>query len=200
MVRPLNPHLCITFETKNSSMKIIDTGFQGLYELEPNVFGDKRGYFFESFKKELFVELGITEDFVQDNESFSVKGTLRGLHYQQNPHAQAKLVRVVTGKVLDVAVDLRKDSPTFGQHHSVILDAEKHNMFLVPAGFGHGFVALEDSVFTYKCSNYYNKESEGGVLWNDPELAIDWGIADPIVSEKDQVLPTFDTYKQNPVF
>lgn len=181
-------------------MKIIDTGFQGLYELEPNVFGDKRGYFFESFKKELFVELGITEDFVQDNESFSVKGTLRGLHYQQNPHAQAKLVRVVTGKVLDVAVDLRKDSPTFGQHHSVILDAEKHNMFLVPAGFGHGFVALEDSVFTYKCSNYYNKESEGGVLWNDPGLAIDWGIADPIVSEKDEVLPTFDAYKQNPVF
>ncbi|MCO6359538.1 dTDP-4-dehydrorhamnose 3,5-epimerase [Roseivirga pacifica] len=181
-------------------MKIIETGFDGLYELEPNVFGDKRGYFFESFKKSLFVELGITEDFVQDNESFSVKGTLRGLHYQQNPHAQAKLVRVVSGKVLDVAVDLRKDSPTFGKHHTVILDAEKHNMFLVPAGFGHGFVALEDSVFTYKCSNYYNKESEGGVLWSDPVLNIDWGIENPIVSEKDQVLPTFDAYKQNPVF
>ena len=111
-------------------MKIIETGFEGLYELEPNVFGDKRGYFFESYRREVYRELGIQEDFVQDNESFSVKGTLRGLHYQENPYAQAKLVRVVQGKVLDVALDIRKDSPTFGKHHTVLLEAERHNMFL----------------------------------------------------------------------
>ncbi|PWL30982.1 dTDP-4-dehydrorhamnose 3,5-epimerase [uncultured Roseivirga sp.] len=181
-------------------MKVIETGFDGLYELEPKVFGDQRGYFFESYRRELYQELGIQEDFVQDNESFSVKGTLRGLHYQQTPYAQAKLVRVVKGKVLDIALDIRKDSPTFGKHHSVLLEAERHNMFLVPAGFAHGFVALEDSVFFYKCSNYYNKESEGGILWNDPALNIDWGIENPIVSEKDQVLPTFASYKEKPAF
>lgn len=181
-------------------MKVIETGFDGLYELEPKVFGDQRGYFFESYRRELYQELGIQEDFVQDNESFSVKGTLRGLHYQQTPHAQAKLVRVVKGKVLDIALDIRKDSPTFGKHHSVLLEAERHNMFLVPAGFAHGFVALEDSVFFYKCSNYYNKESEGGILWNDHALSIDWGIENPIVSEKDQVLPTFASYKEKPAF
>lgn len=181
-------------------MKIIETGFEGLYELEPNVFGDKRGYFFESYRREVYQDLGIEEDFVQDNESFSVKGTLRGLHYQEGPHAQAKLVRVVHGKVLDVAVDIRKDSPTFGKHHTVLLEADRHNMFLIPAGFAHGFVALEDSVFFYKCSNYYNKTSEGGILWNDSQLNIDWGINDPIVSEKDQVLPNFAAYQESPVF
>ena len=181
-------------------MKIIETGFEGLYELEPNVFGDKRGYFFESYRREVYQDLGIEEDFVQDNESFSVKGTLRGLHYQEGPHAQAKLVRVVHGKVLDVAVDIRKDSPTFGKHHTVLLESDRHNMFLIPAGFAHGFVALEDSVFFYKCSNYYNKASEGGILWNDPQLNIDWGINDPIVSEKDQVLPNFAAYQESPVF
>ena len=118
----------------------------------------------------------------------------------KNPHAQAKLVRVVKGKVLDVALDLRKDSATYGKHHKVLLDSDKKNLFLVPAGFAHGFVALEDSVFFYKCSNYYNKESEGGILWNDPALQIDWGIEDPIVSEKDKVLPTFETYKDSPCF
>lgn len=181
-------------------MNIIETGFDGLYELEPKVFGDKRGYFFESYRREVYQELGIEEDFVQDNESFSVKGTLRGLHYQERPHAQAKLVRVVHGKVLDVAVDIRKDSPTFGKHHTVLLEADRHNMFLIPAGFAHGFVALEDSVFFYKCSNYYNQASEGGILWNDPQLDIDWGIDDPIVSEKDQVLPNFAAYQESPVF
>lgn len=181
-------------------MKVIETGFEGLYELEPNVFGDQRGYFFESYRRSVYKELGIEEDFVQDNESFSVKGTLRGLHYQKDPYSQAKLVRVVRGKVLDVALDIRKDSPTYGKHHKVILDAEKHNIFLVPRGFAHGFVALEDSVFFYKCSNYYNKESEGGILWNDQAIGIDWGIESPIVSEKDQVLPTFDEYKEDPAF
>ncbi len=181
-------------------MKIIETGFEGLYEVEPSVFGDERGYFFESFRRNTFRELGIEEDFVQDNESFSVKGTLRGLHYQAAPYAQAKLVRVSKGKVLDVAVDIRKDSPTFGKHHTVLLEASRHNMFLVPAGFAHGFLALEDSVFSYKCSNYYNKASEGGILWNDTALGINWQVSDPIVSEKDQVLATFAAYKEAPVF
>ncbi len=181
-------------------MKIIETGFEGLYEIEPKVFGDERGYFFESYRRNTFRELGIEEDFIQDNESFSVKGTLRGLHYQSAPHAQAKLVRVSQGKVLDVAVDIRKDSPTFGKHHTVLLEASRHNMFLVPVGFAHGFLALEDSVFSYKCSNYYNKEAEGGILWNDTSLGIEWQVSDPIVSEKDQVLPTFGTYKEAPVF
>lgn len=181
-------------------MKIIETGFDGLFELEPNVFGDSRGYFFESYRRKTFVDLGIKQDFVQDNESFSVKGTLRGLHYQCAPHAQAKLVRVTKGKVLDVALDIRKDSPTFGKHHTVLLDAEKHNMFLIPEGFAHGFLALEDSIFSYKCSNYYNKESEGGILWNDPILEIKWDVENPIVSEKDQDLPKFAAYKEVPAF
>ena len=181
-------------------MKIIETGFDGLYEIEPAVFGDERGYFFESYRKDLSNGLGIKEDFIQDNQSFSVKGTLRGLHYQKNPHAQAKLVSVTMGKVLDVAVDIRNDSPTYGQHHKVILDTQKHNMFLIPAGFAHGFLALEDSVFIYKCSNYYNKASEGGILWNDSLLGIDWNAENPIVSEKDQVLPNFAAYKEAPVF
>ncbi|WP_420384973.1 dTDP-4-dehydrorhamnose 3,5-epimerase [Roseivirga sp.] len=181
-------------------MKIIETGFNGLYELEPNVFGDKRGYFFESYRREVYQELGIEDDFVQDNESFSLKGTLRGLHYQKRPYAQAKLVRVVKGKVLDIALDIRKDSPTYGKHHQVLLDADRHNMFLIPEGFAHGFVALEDSVFFYKCSNYYNKEAEGGILWNDTDLKISWGIDSPIVSEKDQVLPNFAAYNEEPVF
>ncbi|MFY0593305.1 dTDP-4-dehydrorhamnose 3,5-epimerase [Roseivirga sp.] len=181
-------------------MRVIDTDFEGLYELEPKVFGDDRGYFFESFREDFTHSLGIKEKFIQDNQSFSVKGTLRGLHFQRNPSAQAKLVRVTAGKVLDVALDIRKDSPTYGRHHTVILDAKKHNMFLIPAGFAHGFLALEDSVFTYKCSNYYNQASEGGILWNDPKLNIDWQIESPIVSEKDQVLPNFETYSKNPSF
>lgn len=181
-------------------MKIIETGFEGLYEIEPRVFGDERGYFFESFRKSTLEELGIEEDFIQDNESFSVKGTLRGLHYQAAPYAQAKLVRVSSGKVLDLALDIRKDSPTYGKHHTVLLEASRHNMFLVPSGFAHGFLALEDSIFNYKCSNYYDQASEGGILWNDPALGIDWQVSKPIVSDKDQVLPTFAAYKEAPVF
>ena len=130
----------------------------------------------------------------------SVKGTLRGLHYQKDPHAQAKIVRVVRGKVLDVAVDLRHESPTFGKFHTVILDAERHNLFLIPRGFAHGFLALEDSIFTYNCSSYYNKESEGGIMWNDPEIGIYWNIDDPLVSDKDQELLTFAEYKADPAF
>jgi dTDP-4-dehydrorhamnose 3,5-epimerase len=134
--------------------------------------------------------MGVHESWVQDNQSFSQKGTLRGLHFQRGAHAQSKLVRVIAGKVLDVAVDLRKGSLTFGQVYSTILDTEKNNLLYIPAGFGHGFSVLEDAVFVYKCSNYYHKDSEGGVLWSDSTLSIDWQVAEPIVSEKDQILPT----------
>jgi dTDP-4-dehydrorhamnose 3,5-epimerase len=135
-------------------------------------------------------QLGVHESWVQDNQSFSQKGTVRGIHFQRGEHAQAKLVRVIAGKVLDVAVDLRKGSPSFGQVYSTILDTEKNNLLYIPAGFGHGFSVLEDAVFVYKCSNYYHKDSEGGVRWSDPSLGIDWQVSEPIVSEKDQILPT----------
>jgi dTDP-4-dehydrorhamnose 3,5-epimerase len=181
-------------------MEIIETGIEGLIELQPKVFGDSRGFFFESYRESVFKEYGIETGFVQDNESFSVKETLRGLHYQKPPFAQGKLVRVLTGKVLDVVVDIRSSSKTFGQHHKVILDAEQHNQMYVPPGFAHGFAALEDSVFSYKCTNYYNKEAEDGLLWNDTSLNLHWGIDNPIISEKDMVLPTFAELKANPSF
>lgn len=169
-------------------MQIRQTAIDGLIELIPRVFEDERGYFFESYNKSLFTSLGLPMEFVQDNQSFSVKGVLRGLHMQNEPFAQGKLVRVISGQVLDVAVDLRPDSPTFGQYESFLLDARLANMAYIPEGFAHGFVALEDSVFSYKCTNLYNKASESGIRWNDPDLHINWGISDPIVSEKDQEL------------
>ncbi len=171
-------------------MQVRHTAIEGLIELIPRVFGDERGHFFESYNKPLFDSLGLPMTFVQDNQSFSVKGVLRGLHFQNEPHAQGKLVRVITGQVLDVVVDLRPDSPTFGRHESFLLDAKLNNMVYVPAGFAHGFLTLEDSIFSYKCTNVYNKTAESGLIWNDPDLGIDWGIADPIVSDKDQELPT----------
>ncbi|MFN8357961.1 MAG: dTDP-4-dehydrorhamnose 3,5-epimerase [Spirosomataceae bacterium] len=163
----------------------------GLIEIVPKIFHDERGFFFESYSKKMFTENGISDDFVQDNHSFSVKGVLRGLHYQNPPFAQGKLVRAVTGKVMDVVVDIRQQSPTFGQHAKFILDAAVGNMLYVPAGFAHGFVALEDAVFAYKCTAFYDKPSEGGIIWNDPQLAIDWRVENPIVSAKDQQLPLF---------
>ncbi|MBC3788979.1 dTDP-4-dehydrorhamnose 3,5-epimerase [Spirosoma utsteinense] len=169
-------------------MQVRETAIEGLIELIPRVFDDERGYFFESYNKSLFTSLGLPMDFVQDNQSFSVKGVLRGLHLQNEPFAQGKLVRVITGQVLDVAVDLRPNSPTFGRYETFLLDAKLANMAYIPEGFGHGFVALEDSVFSYKCTNVYNKQAESGILWNDPDLNIDWGISNPIVSEKDQEL------------
>ena len=181
-------------------MEVIETGFEGLYEIKPRVFGDQRGYFFESYRESVLKDLGLEVNFVQDNQSFSVKGTLRGLHFQRPPFAQAKLVRVVAGKVLDVVLDIRPDSPTYGKHYSLVLDAEVNNMLYVPEGFAHGFAALEDSIFFYKCTQYYDKPSEGGILWNDPALAIDWQITDPIVSEKDQGLPVFDVFKEHLAF
>ena len=171
-------------------MQVRQTAIEGLIELIPRVFEDERGHFFESYNKPLFVSLGLPMDFVQDNQSFSVKGVLRGLHMQNEPFAQGKLVRVISGQVLDIAVDLRPDSPTFGQYETFLLDARLANMAYVPEGFAHGFVALEDSVFSYKCTNVYNKAAESGIIWNDPELHIDWGVKNPIVSEKDQELKT----------
>jgi dTDP-4-dehydrorhamnose 3,5-epimerase len=170
--------------------EIKQTSLPGVLEIFPRAFPDSRGYFFESFRQDWLDQLGVHESWVQDNQSFSQKGTVRGIHFQRGASAQAKLVRVIAGKVLDVAVDLRKGSPSFGQVYSTILDTEKNNLLYIPAGFGHGFSVLEDAVFVYKCSNYYHKDSEGGVRWSDPTLGIDWQVSEPIVSEKDQILPT----------
>jgi dTDP-4-dehydrorhamnose 3,5-epimerase len=170
--------------------EIKQTSLPGVLEIFPRVFPDSRGYFFESFRQDWLDKMGVQESWVQDNQSFSQKGTVRGLHFQRGAYSQAKLVRVIAGKVLDVAVDLRKGSPSFGQVYSTILDTEKNNLLYIPAGFGHGFSVLEDAVFVYKCSNYYHKDSEGGVRWSDPTLGIDWQVSEPIVSEKDQILPT----------
>ncbi|SEJ46551.1 dTDP-4-dehydrorhamnose 3,5-epimerase [Dyadobacter koreensis] len=172
-------------------MQIRETSIAGLVEIFPRVFQDDRGFFFESYNEELFKKLGLPTNFVQDNQSFSIKGVVRGLHFQNAPFAQGKLVRVISGRVLDVAVDIRPDSPTFGKHEVFELRSDTNNMAYIPEGFAHGFVALEDSVFSYKCTNVYNKGAESGLLWNDPDLGIDWGVENPIVSEKDIILPTF---------
>jgi len=173
-------------------MQFRNTPIAGLIEIIPRTFADERGIFFESYHKDLFASNGIPFHFVQDNQSFSGKGVLRGLHFQKPPFAQGKLVRVITGQALDVAVDLREDSPTFGQYETFLLTDQLHNMVYVPEGFAHGFLALEDTILQYKCTNIYNKASEGGIIWNDPQLNIAWGIAEPIVSEKDMQLPAFE--------
>jgi dTDP-4-dehydrorhamnose 3,5-epimerase len=167
----------------------LDTSLPGVWELQPKVFRDARGFFLETYHQQKFSELGIPDVFVQDNHSRSAKGTLRGLHYQLR-HPQAKLCRVVDGEVLDVAVDVRLGSPTFGKWTSVVLSAEKQNLIFIPGGFAHGFVALTDTVqFLYKCSDFYDPSSEQGIIWNDPGLAISWGVANPLVSEKDAKYP-----------
>ena len=176
-------------------MKIKETEIQGLFVIEPEVFGDSRGYFFESFSKRKFEEAtGILVDFVQDNESKSSYGVIRGLHFQKAPYAQAKLVRVIKGRVLDVAVDLRPDSPTFGKYRTMELSEENHLQFFIPKGFAHGFSVLsEEAVLQYKCDEYYAPDHEGGIAWDDPELNIDWMIPEDkvIVSKKDTVHPSF---------
>ncbi|MCB2406824.1 dTDP-4-dehydrorhamnose 3,5-epimerase [Hymenobacter lucidus] len=178
-------------------MEIKHHALAGVIEFTPRVFGDARGAFFESFSARIMQEAGAVGDWVQDNQSSSSVGVLRGLHFQRPPYSQAKLVRVATGRVLDVVVDLRRSSPTYGQHVAVELDSRRCNMLYVPTGFAHGFMALEDNtLFLYKCTDYYNPGSEGGLRWNDPTLGIDWGIAEPLVSDKDRVLPLladFDT-------
>ena len=174
-------------------MEVITHSLPGLLEFRPRIFGDPRGAFFESFSARTMQSLGLPPlDWVQDNQSISKAGTLRGLHFQRPPHAQAKLVRVAQGRALDVVVDLRRDSPTFGQHAKVLLTAELGNVFFVPVGFAHGFVALEDdTLFLYKCSDYYAPAAEGGLLWNDPALGIDWGFSgEALISPKDAILPT----------
>ncbi len=177
-------------------MKITETRLKGCCILEPVVFTDERGYFMESFNEQRFNDtVGKDLSFVQDNQSFSLHGVVRALHYQVGEHAQAKLVRVLSGAVLDVAVDLRENSLTFGQHMSVELSYENKKQLFIPRGFAHGFIVLSETAeFFYKCDNYYNKESEGGIIYNDRTLNIDWKLSpDKIrVSEKDVVLPTFD--------
>ncbi|GGB92089.1 dTDP-4-dehydrorhamnose 3,5-epimerase [Dyadobacter sediminis] len=174
-------------------MQIRETSISGLVEIFPRVFEDERGFFFESYNEQLFKKLNLPTNFVQDNQSFSRKGVVRGLHFQKSPFSQGKLVRVISGRVLDVAVDIRPDSPTFGQHEIFELRSDTHNIAYIPEGFAHGFAALEDTIFSYKCTNVYNKESESGILWNDPDLGINWGVENPIVSEKDVILPDFKT-------
>ncbi|MBT6235701.1 MAG: dTDP-4-dehydrorhamnose 3,5-epimerase [Bacteroidetes bacterium] len=176
-------------------MKLIATEIEGLLIIEPTIFGDERGYFYESFRDDVLKEAGVKEDFVQDNQSYSHKGILRGLHYQENPYAQGKLVRVLQGAVLDVAVDIRKNSKTYGKHVSIRLDAEDKKMFYIPPGFAHGFLTLEDNtLFLYKCTKYYNKKSEGAIRWNSPSLHIPWGIDNPLLSEKDKEAPAFTDF------
>lgn len=177
-------------------MKSELTELEGVIILEPRVFGDERGAFFESFNQEQFDQItGEKTQFVQDNQSISQKGVLRGLHFQNPPFAQGKLVRVVKGAVIDVAVDLRKDSPTYGKHVSVELSEYNHRQLWIPPGFAHGFVALEDdTIFAYKCTNYYAPQSEGCIKWDDQSLDIQWGIETPIVSEKDQQGDDFHTF------
>lgn len=180
-------------------MKFIETKLKGCFILEPSIFKDDRGYFLESYNEERFNEgIGKKVKFVQDNQSFSIYGVIRALHYQIGEHAQAKLVRVLSGKVLDVAIDLRKDSPTFGQHVAIELSSENKKQLFIPRGFGHGFSVLSETAeFFYKCDNFYNKASEGGIVYNDLTLKIKWQISeiDIKVSDKDLVLPTFNETK-----
>lgn len=178
-------------------MKVEATNLSDCYVVTPTIFKDSRGSFFESFNQKQFKALtNIDFDIVQTNQSISSKGVLRGLHFQKEPYAQAKLVRVIKGSVIDVCVDLRKDSKTFGQHFSVKLTSENNKQLFVPRGFAHGFITLEDdTIFCYQCDNFYNKSSEGGIIYNDPQLNIDWSMNfdELIVSEKDLELPNLET-------
>ncbi len=177
-------------------MKATETNLKDCFVLEPTIFNDNRGYFYESFNKNKFKDLtGIDTEFVQDNESYSTKGVLRGIHFQTGEFAQAKLVRVIEGEVLDVAIDLRRNSPTFGKHFAIRLSDENKMQLFIPRGFGHAFVVLSDTCrFSYKCDNFYNKASEGGIIYSDSELAIDWILPkdELLVSEKDIILPNFN--------
>ncbi len=171
-------------------MKTSKIFIDGPLIIEPKVFNDPRGYFYESYNTNMFKEAGIEAVFVQDNQSMSHKGATRGLHFQAPPFEQGKLVRVVQGAVMDVIVDIRKNSPNYGKSYSLELSESNHLMFWIPPGFAHGFETLEDkTIFLYKCTNMYHRASEGGLFWNDPEIGINWVSENPIVSEKDQVLP-----------
>lgn len=179
-------------------MVLTETKLKGCFILEPRVYNDNRGYFFESFNKAMFEKsIGISVNFIQDNESKSSKGVLRGLHFQKGDYAQSKLVRVVKGSILDVCVDIRESSKTFGQYVSIILDDKKKKQIYVPKGFAHGFLVLEDeTIINYKCDNYYHQPSEGGIIYNDPTLNINWEYPTKLLelSKKDLHLPTFEEY------
>jgi dTDP-4-dehydrorhamnose 3,5-epimerase len=177
-------------------MEIIPTPIPDLFIIQPKVFEDERGYFYESYSRILFKKNGIQVDFVQDNQSLSQKDVLRGLHFQNPPFDQAKLVRVIKGSILDVAVDIRKNSPTYGQHFDIELNEANKTMLLIPTGFAHGFLTLSnDTIFSYKCSNVYNKASEDCILWNDETLSINWNVANPILSDKDKLGKHFNEFK-----
>lgn len=180
-------------------MPFIDTPLDGLKVFIPRVWEDERGYFFESFNRSLFEQGGIIADFVQDNQARSAYGVLRGLHYQVAPYAQAKLVRVLQGEVLDIAVDIREDSPTYGQSYSLVLSAENRRQLFIPRGFAHGYVVLSETAeFFYKCDNYYSKEHEGGIRFDDPNLNIDWEVSmeKVVLSERDRGLPLFGEHRK----
>jgi dTDP-4-dehydrorhamnose 3,5-epimerase len=181
-------------------MKFTPTKLEGCFVVDPKIFNDERGYFLESYNENVFQNgIGAQVQFVQDNQSFSTKGVLRGLHYQTGDHAQAKLVRVLHGEVLDVAVDIRPSSKTYGEHVSVLLSAENQKQLFVPRGFAHGFLVVSNTAtFFYKCDNFYNKESEGGIIYNDDYLNIDWKFPKEtlIISDKDLILPTFEKAKK----
>lgn len=181
-------------------MNFIAFPLEGCYCIEPRVFEDNRGYFMESFNEKTFAEhTGQSIHFVQDNQSFSSKGVLRGLHYQVGEHAQSKLIRALSGEILDVAVDIRPGSATFGQYVSIVLSAENQRQFFIPKGFAHGFLVLSDTAtIFYKCDNFYNKASEGGIVYNDPTLNIDWQLPDTelILSEKDAISPTLENARK----
>ena len=181
-------------------MKFTETKLKGCFIIEPKIITDERGYFMESFNEKTF-QIGVQQEvhFVQDNQSYSTKGVLRGLHYQTGKHAQAKLVRVLNGEVLDIAVDIRPNSDTFGQYESILLSADNYKQFFIPRGFAHGFLVLsQTATFFYKCDNFYNKESEGGLIYNDTTVGIEWNfpLDDLLISEKDLVLPTLENAKK----
>ena len=187
-------------------MKVISTPLKGVLLIEPSVFEDKRGFFMETYQQKKYMDSGIEPVFVQDNLSFSVRGTLRGLHYQL-PHAQAKLVQVIKGEIFDVTVDIRRDSPTFGKWTGVHLSGENRRQLYIPEGFAHGFCVLsETAIFMYKCSDFYSPDSERGILWSDPDIGVDWPVENPVLSEKDrnydylkdvppEYLPTYEKSK-----
>ena len=182
-------------------MNVITTGFEGLVIIEPRVHEDSRGYFFESFNLESFLEAGINFSPVQDNESRSSRGVIRGLHYQTGDKAQGKLCQVITGRVLDIAVDIRFGSSSFGKYIALELSGENHKQLWIPPGFAHGFSVLSDyAVFLYKCTNFYSKEHERTIIYNDPKLKIDWGIENPVISEKDLNGKSFDEIERDFVY
>ncbi len=178
-------------------MEVKHFNISDTFEMVPDIFKDDRGIFFESFRAETFSKLGIKKPFIQDNHSFSYKNVLRGIHFQLNPYEQGKLVRVTYGKAYDVAVDLRPDSDTFGKYISVVLDSKLNNMFYIPEGFGHGFVALEDCILQYKCTAYYHAPADTGIRWDDQDLKISWPVENPILSKKDSELPSLKSFIDN---